>query len=370
MKKQLGLLALSLSAASSALAGGIDRSGQDITILFEKGTTARLEFGSVTPDLQGKGRAPFTTGFANVADDYIQAQIGFKSDFNDKLSYGLILDQPFGADVAYAGSPSTTWFGGTSANASSSALTGLLRYKFSDRISVYGGLRLQEAQANVVLSGRAYGALTGYNVDLASDSSAGYVLGAAYEIPDIALRVALTYNSAIRHDFDTVEKVGSTTVGVKSTEVDTPQSVNLDFQTGVAANTLVFGGIRWADWSEFRLDPAFFVGATGGGLVDLEDTTTYTLGVGRKFNDSWSGLFSLNYEKAGDPLVSPLAPSTGQFGATLGAVYTMEKMKVTFGVNYTRLGDATPETGTPDAARADFTDNEAVGFGLRLDYTF
>ena len=130
MIKRLGLAALSLSAATSALAGGIDRSGQDITILFEKGTTARLEFGSVTPDLQGKGRAPFTTGFANVADDYIQAQIGFKSDFNDKLSYGLILDQPFGADVAYAGSPSTTWFGGTSANASSSALTGLLRYKF------------------------------------------------------------------------------------------------------------------------------------------------------------------------------------------------------------------------------------------------
>lgn len=65
-----------------------------------------------------------------------------------------------------------------------------------------------------------------------------------------------------------------------------------------------------------------------------------------------------------------MAPTTGQMGATIAAVYTKDKMKVTFGVNYTKLGDATPETGTPDVARADFGGNEAVGFGLRLDYTF
>ena len=68
--------------------------------------------------------------------------------------------------------------------------------------------------------------------------------------------------------------------------------------------------------------------------------------------------------------MAALAERPGLFGATIGAVYTHEKMKVTFGVNYTQLGDASPETGTPDVARADFSDNDAVGFGLRLDYTF
>lgn len=369
MTHRLGLAALAITtAANGAMAGGIDRSAQDIGILFEKGTALRFEYGTVAPNLSGKDK--LGNQVANVARDFTQTQLGFKSDINDRLSYGFILDSPFAADVAYGGSPASTMLGGTTALARSDAMTGLLRYKFNDRISVFGGLRVQQASATVGLKGLAYGAFSGYSVNLAQDTGTGYVLGASYEIPDIALRVALTYNSAIDHSFATVEKIGATTVGTAKTDVQTPQSVNLDFQTGVAANTLVFGGIRWADWSKFRLDPAFMVANTGSGLIDLEDTTTYTLGVGHKFNQTWSGLFSLSYEAAGDPLVSPLAPTTGQFGATLGAVYTMEKMKLTVGVNYTRLGDANPETGTPDTARADFTDNEAVGFGLRLDYAF
>ena len=41
-----------------------------------------------------------------------------------------------------------------------------------------------------------------------------------------------------------------------TTDVDTPQSVQLDFQTGVAPKTLVFGYVRWVDWSEFSISPA------------------------------------------------------------------------------------------------------------------
>lgn len=149
-----------------------------------------------------------------------------------------------------------------------------------------------------------------------------------------------------------------------------PQSVNLDFQTGIARDTLLFGQIRWVDWSVFRVDPAFFTPRAGGGLIDLEDTTTFSLGVGRRFNDTWSGSISFQYEDKGDPLVSPLAPTNGRFGVTLGAVYSRDNIKITSGINYTWLGDAQPETGTPDTARADFTDNSSVGIGLRIAYTF
>jgi long-subunit fatty acid transport protein len=368
MKRSLGLAALAAMAASGVTAGGIDRSGQDYSLLFEPGTAVRIEFGSVSPSLSGRDK--LGNPIANVGRDFTQTQVGFKSDVNARLSYGLILDQPYGADVAYGGSSATTMFGGTSAQAESAGMTALLRYKFNERMSVHGGLKAQSASANVTLRGLAYGGLSGYNVALAEDNALGYVVGAAYEIPEIKLRAALTYSSAITHDFATVEKLGTTTIGTSTTTVETPQSVNLDLQSGVAKDTLVFGQIRWVDWSSFRLDPKVFTPLAKGGLIDLEDTTTYTLGVGRRFNDSWAGLFSLSYEAAGDPLVSPLAPTTGLFGATIGAVYTHEKMKVTFGVNYTQLGDASPETGTPDVARADFSDNDAVGFGLRLDYTF
>jgi long-subunit fatty acid transport protein len=299
----------------------------------------------------------------------MQVSLGYKYDINERLSFALIIDQPFGADVRYGAT--SVALGGTAAKAEATAITGLLRYKMDNGFSVHGGLRYQKSKANVDLRGAAYGPVNGYSVDLASDSALGYVVGVAYERPEIALRVALTYHSAVKHKFTTMETIGGAPIGpVSVTNVKTPQSVNLDFQTGVAANTLVFGQIRWADWSEFKLDPAVFTPLTGGGLISLEDSTTFTIGVGRKFNDNWSGAFSISYEKKGNPLVSPLAPTNGRIGATLAAVYTNGNMKVTTGINYTKLGNANPETGTPDTARANFRNNKAVGVGVKVGYSF
>ncbi|MFM7446408.1 MAG: OmpP1/FadL family transporter, partial [Tabrizicola sp.] len=229
-----------------------------------------------------------------------------------------------------------------------------------------GGLRMQNAGGTIRLQGAAYGPLSGYNVNLDRDWAPGYLVGVAYEKPDIALRIALTYNSAIKHNFDTTQTIPPTTGS--TTEVETPQSINLDFQTGVAKDTLVFGQVRWADWSSFLIDPTNF---PGNGLVELEDTVTYTLGVARRFNENWVGTFSLNYEGEGtDDLVSPLAPTNGRLGATIGAIYTMDNMKITAGINYTQPGDARPETGTPDTARASMTDSSVIGVGVKVGWSF
>ena len=107
-----------------------------------------------------------------------------------------------------------------------------------------------------------------------------------------------------------------------------------------------------------------------GGLVELEDTTTYTIGVGRKFTENWSGSVSVMYEPDGDDLVSPLAPTNGRKGVTLAAIYTQDSFKVTTGVSYVKLGDAYAETGTPDEARARMSGNHAWGVGVRVGYHF
>nr|WP_255522120.1 outer membrane protein transport protein [Paracoccus sp. NBH48] len=206
----------------------------------------------------------------------------------------------------------------------------------------------------------------------------GFVVGAAYEIPDIAGRVSLTYNSKVEHQFDTVESVNGTILGRSTTTVDTPESLTLEAQTGVAADTLVFGSIRWVNWSEFTVNPRIFSRAPTAtdplgfnvtdGLVSLEDTTTYTLGVGRKFNETWSGSAALVYEPENDDLVSPLAPTNGRLGLTLAAVYTMDNMKITTGINYSKLGDARPQTG--GEPRAQMEDSDLLGIGIRIGYSF
>ena len=373
MRALMAATAVAVASAGAATGGGIDRSGQGLGNLFESGRQIELSFGRVMPKVTGRDLLGGATG--DVAPDYTQLGLSYKYDINERLSFAFIIDQPFGADVIYA--PTSPLLGRTKAVAKSTAMTGILRYKLENGFSVHGGIRAQRASAQIDLRGLAYGPLGNYSVDLRSDMAPGYLIGVAYERPDIALRVALTYNSAIKHKFDTVETglpgpLAALNGAVTQTEVKTPQSVNLDFQTGVAPGTLVFGQIRWADWSNFKLQPRGFDTATGftGGLISLDDTITYTLGVGRRFNETWSGSFSMQYEKKGNPLVSPLAPTNGRLGATLAAVYTSGNMKVTTGINYTKLGDAQPETGTPDVARANMTGNKSVGVGVRVAFTF
>ncbi|WP_111559286.1 OmpP1/FadL family transporter [Paracoccus sediminilitoris] len=373
----IGILMLS---ASQLVAGGIERAPQSLNALFEEGNYVELSFGGVDPTVEGTDVAGFETG--DVAQGYGFVGMAYKHQFTPEFSGAIIVEQPFGADILYqpatdGGSPV---LGGTRAKVDSTTFTALGRYKMPNNFSVHGGIRGSRADGKVSLNGLAYGGLSGYNVDLDSDTGIGWVAGAAWEKPEIAARVSLTYNSKIEHKFDTIETLDPDGVGpippqplaadASTTTVDTPESWNLEFQTGVAQDTLVFGSVRWVNWSEFRVDPAVFTALARGGLVDLEDTTTYTLGVGRKFTESWSGSAAFVYEKAGDDLVSPLAPTNGRKGITLAAVYTQGPMKISTGINYSKLGDARPETGPLNEPRAQMEDNDLFGVGVRVGYSF
>ncbi len=354
--------------ATTAQAGGIERTTQSVLPLYDEGNKVSLSFGYASPQVSGTSYAigPFpAAGISNVAGDFGITGLALKYDLTDQLSMALIYEEPFGADVAY--DPANPALGGTTATSTTQSLTALAKYSFTERVSAFGGLRLQRSSGNVTLSGAAYGPLSGYNVELADDTALGYVLGGAYEIPEIALRVALTYNSAIEHDFATSENInpGVTT----TTQTKTPSSWNLEFQTGVAEDTLLLGSVRYVKHSEFKIEPVAFFGAANRGLVNLEDTVTYRIGVGRRFNDAFSGSLVVGYEAPGKALVSPLAPSTGRTSITLGGAYKLtEQVELSGGLSHTWLGDANPQTS--DTARADFSGNSVTALGLKISYAF
>jgi long-chain fatty acid transport protein len=244
------------------------------------------------------------------------------------------------------------------------------RYRFNDVYSAHIGVRTQTMEADVTLSGQGFGPLSGYNVALTNGSGTGWLAGVAYDRPDIALRVALTYNSAIENTFDAVESVSGTTVGVGTTTVTAPESWNLDFQTGIAADTLLFGQIRHAKYSQTILSPDFFNGLTSGGsITNIDDGTAYSIGVGRRFSDQFSASISVGYEPEGeDDLVSPLAPANGNVSLALGGQYTMGNVVLSGGLRYTMLGDARPEVGT--TALGQFEGSTALAAGLSVGYRF
>ena len=97
-------LAIPALLASTALvhAGGIDRSGQSINALFENGRYAEFSFGHISPDTSGTSVAALgSRNSGNATESYMQFGAAYKADINDKLSYAIIYDQPFGADIDY-----------------------------------------------------------------------------------------------------------------------------------------------------------------------------------------------------------------------------------------------------------------------------
>ncbi|NJS38579.1 MAG: hypothetical protein HC783_05695 [Rhodobacteraceae bacterium] len=356
MKRSLTTALAVAAAATSAHAGGVERSTQSVAILFEQGRYAELSFGTFAPDVQGV--EPVALGgqsSGNIAPRYNTYSLGYKMDVGERMDFALIIDQPIGADVAY---PTGTGYllQGSTAKLSSSAITALLRYQFENNVSVYGGLRYQTVHGEVALS-------SGYTLNTNHDSELGYVVGVAWEKPEIAARVALTYNSAITHSLESVES-GSSTAGF---ETEVPQSVNLEFQTGIAKDTLLFGSIRWQEWSAFVINPPLFDVLSVDPLVAYaSDRITYNLGVGRRFSDNWSGAVTIGYEPSDGERTGNLGPTDGFTSLGVAATYTMDSVKITGGVRYVDIGDATANLG-PGAT---FTDNSGVGFGLRVGYTF
>ncbi|WOI56741.1 hypothetical protein [Palleronia sp. LCG004] len=396
--KTLVLTATSLMLAPLAAdAIGLDRSGQPVTLLFEDGNYAELSFGRIFPSIDGKDIALFGgQSSGSVAENYSQVGLGVKYQFTDRISASLSFDQPYGANITYPigtpGGEGSLALGGTAVTIDSRALQALGRYEFDNGISVHGGLRYQEIQADVRLAGAATGALSGYRGSFESDGDLGYVIGAAYERPEIALRVALTYISSTTHDLDTRETVNGIGVGelpaaafglpvnpfttATVTEVDTPEAIHLDFQTGIAPGTLLFGDIRYAWYGDTIVSPAFYDVAPDGvrnfdSLTTIEDNYEFNIGIGRQITDRFAGFASFGYERLTDTLISPLAPTDGTKSLTIGGSFEpTDRVTVTGGLRYDWITDADVGTQINGLQIADFDDNSAISLGLNVGFRF
>jgi long-chain fatty acid transport protein len=355
------LLALSAGAVS---AGGIDRSRLNYGILFEKGTYAELGFSHVSPDVSGT-YGPLTGPFngsstGGAADNYTTFSLSYKQDINERLSFGLFVNTPYGADVAYGAGPYT----GLQAEWKSTQIAALLRYDATDAISVYGGLRYLRSEASIEIPASL---LTFNYTAEGSTEDLGYVVGVAYEKPEIALRVGLTYESAIKHAFPTTETgapFGPDGVNT-TTDIEMPQTLTLDFQSGIAEDTLLFGSIRWSEWSVWKVRPPGYGGVIGQDITGFDnDVITYQLGIGRRINENWSVFARASFEDSKGGIASRLSPTDGQKTFGIGGTYTKDAMKITAGIEYVDLGDAIDGSGTV------FEGNKAVGFGISVGYRF
>lgn len=394
LNKIYSAVLISLLPSASVFAAGLDRSGQPISAFLQPGNYAEAGISVLDPEVKGKDI--LGNQVSDMAEDYYFPSAAIKVQATDKISLGLLYDHPYGADAQY--SKDSLMFGdqteGTSVEVNTQNITALIGYQPNKNWNIYAGPVYQTVEAEIKLRGAAYGgkaALGTYNIKVDEEPAFGWIAGFAYQIPEIALKTSVTYRSEIKHEADSHESaaplvtlppaLGGGTITVPfslngKTEAITPQSVNLDLQTGVSQNTLAFANVRWVHWDNFVVTPPLLAQLSqqargkAQNLIDYsDDQWSVNAGLGHKFNSQWSGTAAIGWDSgAGNP-VTTLGPTEGYWSVGLGGQYSpAENYFIQAGVKYFWLGDAKAQTGGNIVAN--FEDNNAIAYGMKIGYRF
>ncbi|MER9455248.1 OmpP1/FadL family transporter [Mesorhizobium sp. M0478] len=323
LKTLLGAGCFSLGLIGSVHAGGLERGGYDIDLLFDASPFAtEAEATYVMPDRKYKnalGPAKQDLGLGTSADGaegYWVPRIGMKVQVVQGVDCMVDYSQPWGAHTA----PGAAWngaFSNTETDIKSNNYAGTCSYKFDagkGQLRFIGGVFYQDISGFKESLVNLLPALTG-RVDLET-SGWGWRAGVAYEIPDIALRASLVYNSQVKLDnisgsLTLPDGLGGTIVRpIYGSTQYMPDSLELKLQSGIAPGWLAFGSIKWVNWSVLQSVPICPTGlappavcfTNGPGQVtslDLmyRDGWTVSGGIGHKFNDQWSAAGQLAWDR-------------------------------------------------------------------------
>lgn len=492
MKLSQLTLAMAIAAVpmTGTFAAALDRSGQSMNAFFQEGNYFEAGLSVLDPSVSGKeaGTTSTTRDISDMGESYMFPTAALKLQPHEKVSIGLLYDQPYGAEAEYSGTNAfvansatdtqntlgglvtrivtpavltqvatnmgitnptaeqlqaiaqnpdvqqqiqrttntqvnalTSAFGnflgsddeGTNVTVHTQSLSLVAGFQPNKNWNIYAGPVYQTVKGDVHLRGTAYSLYNGYDFNAPETGGWGWLAGVAYSKPEIALRAAITYRSEIDHDISGTEnlpaldvlsapapqlsgilnRIGSSTANMQAiatsegkTKITLPQSLNIDLQSGIAPNTLAFVNLRWVDWSEFAIQPYKFgllsqeiggiVGQPNGfNLVQYsKDQYSATVGVGRKFNDKWTGSVAAGWDSgAGNP-VSTLGPTEGYWNLGLGVQYSPQKNYfIAGGVKHFWLGDAKAQTGAQAGTEnyvSEFKDNNAWAYGLKIGYKF
>lgn len=372
MKLRSGLLMAALAfPAIGAHAAALSRTDQNVDYLFESGNNATTGVAVVSPSVKGEDLAEgSSTG--NVAENFTPASASVKYQLNDRIALALGYDQPFGIDVKYKSTPyNMSPTSAMEAHAKVHALTALVGYKTAQNFWVYGGPAYYNVSGSVSLPSASTAA---YNVNLPKDGAWGYVAGVAYEKPEIALRAALTYRSSAKYSKAVTESFSGQALPATDLNFKLPQSINVDFLTGIMPKTQLITGVRWVNWKQFKLEPAAYGSNFGASLVSFpKDSWEFKLGVGRQLTEKLSGSAVLLYDTGNGAPVSPLGPPDKGYGINVGLKYAINKnVDVSGGLQYNWYKNETVavEGGGMVTPVAQFKNMNVLGAGVQLGVHF
>ena len=386
MKNLVKFTLAGMLLGSPAISGGWEASRLDTSMMYNDGGYAEVGTSSISYSINGTTQAAVEHKMAN---DQTRTALGFKQQFGDfdvglsrYMSGAIQLDGQATAAQAAGCSPLTLVVAPCSvvpsADVEATSLALMARYRINDNMSVLGGLnRYSVSDANVTT-------LSGYYV--VSGDEMAPVAGAAYENKEIALLVELLLQVESDMALTAASSVAAAvpTTAVSGATMVIPQTITLNFQSGIAEDTLLFGSVHQADWDTAQIaipENTAGINPAGGTLTvddvgsDFSSRTAYSIGVGRKINETLSVLGSYSTEDGGGATSNdPFTLTDGSQTIGVGARYTQDNMTITGGYSYTKVGDVTvthlAAPGVPSGLTATYADNKVTGIGIKIGFSF
>jgi long-subunit fatty acid transport protein len=330
--------------------------------MFETGGYADFTYSNRNYDVTDNFYAPTRSMYGDVSG----ASISVKFDVNETIAVGVTRYNQAGINLNYQGAGSQIpGFNavGPMVDLEIDALAVMGKYRVGDNFSVLGGIKrssIADATADIF---KLVGATSAASVN--GDSETGYVAGVAYERKDIALRVEYIVEQDVTFELATTG--GLLGAATANTTGSIPDYQTINFQSGVAEDTLVFGSIRKADWSNHQIAVAPQTQAAP--TSSFSDSTTYSIGLGRRISDELSVSASYSFEDASEATGTSLLSTTDGYDTIgFGVRYTLSSgTEISGGVALTNVGDKTvTASGIPGA----FTDNSVTSYGIKLAYKF
>ncbi|WP_182084642.1 long-chain fatty acid transporter [Aureimonas sp. ME7] len=369
----VGASLIVLVAVSNAQAGGFQRGTADTDVLYDATPfSTRLGFTYVSPQRGFETVQGVAGNYGDYTGSYQIPSVALKLG-NDTVACAGNYVESFAAEGDYSSLPGgaqpAAFPGGSrvrdlefdsdeiSATCRVSYTTNGMRFSllggiFGEDFSFNGtSLATQNIGATLPAGLRAALAAQGAQLLLPvaltaetdADYTAGFRVGAAFEMPEIALRAQILYRSEVEHDDiagtgtlvaanDAFVRLGDgrqvsvptaaaflaaqgiavppALIGALPTggtvlasglpaslnTATSPQSLYINAQTGIAEGTLLLASFRWTDWSTNNAVVTTVAGNSNVSPYYWKDGYTASLGIGRAFNEYVSGSVSIGYD--------------------------------------------------------------------------
>ncbi|MGB3875859.1 MAG: outer membrane protein transport protein [Shinella zoogloeoides] len=380
-----GILSVAAFAAfaTAAHAGGFSRGEADTDILFESGD---FIFRSGATYISPRRKFATIAGAQGTdgvfTNDYWIPNIAAKIGVSENFACALTYTQPFGGDADYGKAARMAIVLANLANSTQNAPYGEKGFDTNEygatcdvkfdagagKIHLLGGVFIQDFSYTAVNEADTLGlGIANYGtLHLEDDSAFGYRIGAAYEITEYALRVSLMYRSRVKHDADEgyydYQDLGTNLLPASGYGT-LPQSLKLSAQTGVAPGWLVYGSVKWTDWSVLDTLNYQIAGGPREDVYNWKDGWTIQAGVAHVFNEKLTGTLNLTWD-SGVSTGADIYTDTWTLGAGVQAKVGPGDLRFGGAISYLTSGKQSLSNG----ATFDATTDNDWAYGITGSY--